>query len=123
MDPVQVIRESIVEGTQFGTLNPDKLGALTVKCISLIVPGIVIGHYIDQWVEVWKRQQSLGTRTLPYVAVQTMANVVAIYVMARVYRPYTDEFQNTYAGLFFSALLFGMQSNYVGNLQTLLGKV
>lgn len=87
---------------------------LNIRSMILIVPAIVIGHYLDELVA--------KTRLSPLksVVLQTFLNVLIIYIMHRLSRAYTREFQVSLAGLFFSALFFGMQTNYLKNLKKVL---
>ena len=87
---------------------------MNVKSMMLIVPAIILGHYLDEIVE------KLKLSNLKSVALQTFLNVFLIYVLHRINYAYTNEFQVSLAGLFFSALFFGMQTNYIKNLKELL---
>lgn len=88
---------------------------LNVKSMLLIIPAIFIGHYIDELVQLLNIQDKKRS-----VAVQTLLNVLVIFVLHKMSTSYTKEFQMTLAGLFFSALFFGMQTNYITNLKSLL---
>lgn len=87
---------------------------MNVKSMMLIVPAIILGHYLDEGVE------RLKLNTLQSVLVQTFLNVFLIFLLHRISVTYTREFQVSLAGLFFSALFFGMQTNYIKNLKVLL---
>lgn len=88
--------------------------ALNIRSMILIVPAIIIGHYLDELVA--------KTKLSPFKAVvlQTFLNILIIYSMHKLSRAYTREFQVSLAGLFFSALFFGMQTNYLKNLKKVL---
>lgn len=88
---------------------------LNVKTMMLIVPAIVLGHYMDELVDNMKLKTNLQK-----VVVQTFLNIALIYALHKISRSYTREFQVSLAGLFFSALFFGMQTNYIKNLKKLL---
>lgn len=88
---------------------------LNVKAMMLIVPAIVLGHYMDEFVDNMQLKTNLQK-----VVVQTLLNVTLIYALHNISRSYTREFQVSLAGLFFSALFFGMQTNYIKNLKKLL---
>lgn len=88
---------------------------LNIKSMLLIVPAIFIGHYLDEFVEKLNIKSKMKS-----VILQTFLNVLVIYILHRLSRSYTSEFQLTLAGLFFSALFFGMQTNYIRDLKSLL---
>lgn len=117
------LQGGIRQGTRFGTKNVRKLSGFKVKVFLLLVPGILLGHYIDQIVDKLKREQKLGKGVLRYVILQTVFSALVMYLMSIYSLEYTNEFQNTYAGLFFVSLFFGMQTNYIVNLQQVLGKL
>jgi biotin transporter BioY len=81
----------------------------------LIVPAIFMGHYIDELVE----KMNIKDKTMS-VTLQTFVNVLVIYILHKVWLSYTKEFQVSLAGLFFSALFFGMQTNYIRDIKGLL---
>ncbi len=114
------IKTSIVEGTTFGPVTNPKLGSLAIKILSLLIPGVLFGHYLDAFVNKLKKDKALGPSTLSYIALQTLLGIVVVWVLINTYKPYTDEFQNTLPGLFFVSLFFGMQTNYVANIQSIL---
>lgn len=89
--------------------------ALNIKSMILIVPAIFMGHYLDEFVELLQIKNKFNS-----VLVQTILNVVLIYILHKLSKAYTQEFQVSLAGLFFSALFFGMQTNYIQNLKSLL---
>lgn len=88
---------------------------LNIKSMLLIVPAIVMGHYLDEFVKRRKFENVVHS-----VALQTFMNIAIIYTLHKVNTSYTKEFQVSLAGLFFSALFFGMQTNYIANLKKLL---
>lgn len=87
---------------------------MNVKAMMLIIPAIVLGHYLDETVD------KLKLSALKSVVLQTFLNILFIYVLHKINYAYTLEFQVSLAGLFFSALFFGMQVNYIKNLKALL---
>lgn len=89
---------------------------LTGKSLLLIVPAILLGHYIDEFVH--KNFGFLNKFTS--VLFQTFLNIFMIYILHKMSRSYTREFQVGLAGLFFSALFFSMQTHYTDNLKSLL---
>lgn len=87
---------------------------MNVRSMMLIVPAIILGHYLDESVD------KLKLSTLQSVILQTFSNVFLIYLLHKINNAYTREFQVSLGGLFFSALFFGMQTNYIKNLKVLL---
>ena len=87
---------------------------LNIKSMMLILPAIILGHYLDEIVD------NMKLKRLNSVILQTFLNVLVIYILHKISTNYTKEFQVSLAGLFFSALFFGMQTNYIKNLKYLL---
>ena len=87
---------------------------LNMRSMILIVPAIVLGHYLDKLVE------RLKISKLNSVVIQTFLNILIIYMLHKINAAYTREFQVSLGGLFFSALFFGMQTNYIKNLKYIL---
>jgi hypothetical protein len=88
---------------------------LNAKTLAMIIPAVILGHYIDVFVE---KQIKLSRRMS--VLVQTLINVSVIYALHLIDYAYTKEFQTTFAGLFFSGLFFGLQTNYITNIKSVL---
>lgn len=122
-DVVSNISTSIKNGTSFGKKDVKYLGGFKIKVLSLLIPGILLGHYVDQIVNKMKRNKVFGEVVLNYIILQTIISMSVIYLLFYLNKSYTNEFQNTYAGLFFVSLYFGMQTNYVSNLQKILGEL
>lgn len=87
---------------------------LNIRSMILIVPAIILGHYLDELVERTKLSK------LKSVALQTVLNILIIYMLHKINSAYTREFQVSLGGLFFSALFFGMQTNYIKNIKYIL---
>lgn len=89
---------------------------MNAKSLILIIPAIILGHYLDEFVEktVVKGEEKKS------VIIQTFLNILIIWTLHKLSVSYTREFQVGLGGLFFSALFFGMQTNYTRNLKTLL---
>ena len=103
---------------KFGT--PDgrnqSLWQLNAKTFALLIPAVILGHYIDKMVESIQHKIGLYMAVL----IQTLLNIVLIYILHRVMYAYSNEFQLTLPGMFFSAMFFGMQTNFLVNLKKLL---
>ena len=93
---------------------------ITTKSLALLLPAILLGHYLDESVKWIQVRNKLGRHVGSYVAAQVLLNTTLIYVVHKVNYGYANEFQMTFAGLFFSALFFGMQVNFISNLKKLL---
>lgn len=107
---------------QFGTDGDnDSFVVMSLKSVALLIPGMILGHYIDRYIHRLEKKEVLGKSMLSYVIVQSIINIVIIFGLHAVYHRYTDEFQRTLPGLYFSGLFFGLQVNYIQNIQTLLG--
>lgn len=105
----------------FGKKDPVNFVGLTIKIISLLIPGAIMGHYLDQYINKLKNQYS-NLHTSYFILLQTLSMIFIFYLLINYLKPYTLEFQSTYAGLFFVAFFFGIQSNYISNIQEVLGK-
>lgn len=87
---------------------------MNVKSMMLIIPAIILGHYLDELVK------KCNLTLKKSVVLQTFLNIFLIYMLHKINYTYTKEFQVSIAGLFFSALFFGMQTNYMNNLKKFL---
>lgn len=124
MNTLQELSASIRDGTSFGKVEyRDKYAAFSTKVLAMLIPGVVLGHYMDQYINKMRREKVLGDRLLTYIVLQTFASVTTIYALQKYSKSFAEEFQNTFAGLFFVAFFFGMQGNYAGALQELMGKL
>lgn len=93
---------------------------INAKSFALLVPAVLLGHYLDESVKWIQNRKKLGNHTFPYVLLQILLNTTLIYIIYKANYSYAHEFQMTIAGLFFSALFFGMQVNFVSNLKRIL---
>jgi len=117
------LHNEVKAGLSFGERNTVRMGGLLIRTSLLLIPGILIGHSIDQAVNKLKRKNKLGTNTVVYVLLQSIIMFLALYSLIFFIKSYADEFQNTYSGLFFVALFFGMQTNYISNIQHVLSEL
>jgi undecaprenyl pyrophosphate phosphatase UppP len=92
----------------------DSFWRLNAKTFALLIPAVVLGHYIDKFIEKSKLKLHLA------IFAQIMLNIVLIYAIHKVMYSYANEFQMTLPGMFFSALFFGMQTNFLNNLKIAL---
>lgn len=86
---------------------------MNIRSLILIIPAIIMGHYLDELIDDRFRPEYS-------VPIQTFLNILIIYLLHKFNQQYTKELQVSLAGLFFSALFFGMQTNYIRNLKKLL---
>ena len=93
---------------------------INVRSFTLIIPAIILGHYLDEGVQYIQKKRTLGGAPLTYVFVQSFVNIALMYGIHKIDFGLTKEFQMTIAGLFFSALFFAMQTNFVDNIKKVL---
>jgi hypothetical protein len=117
------ILRSVSEGLAFGSDNYTSMLSFTIRIITLALPGIVLGHYLDQGIYWTKKQKWLGLSAIPYVFAQIVAWILIFYSIFFFASSYAMEFQGTVAGIFFVTLFFVVQTNFVTNLQTMLGTI
>lgn len=120
MEVIKEIKTDIKEGMTFGRVDSKTFGGLLIKTIALLVPGIVLGYVIDTLSYKWKEEKKFGDNLLTYVVIQTLLSICVFYLLITIVTKYTFEFQTTYAGMYFGSMFFGMQTNYITNLQQLL---
>ena len=117
------VSSNLSEGLTFGTQNHAAFIPFTVKFLALALPGIAIGHYLDQGVFWVQKRRLLGTTPLAYLSLQISAWVILFYILFQFAAAYAAEFQSSVAGIFFVALFFTVQTNFVANLQKVLGSI
>ncbi len=93
---------------------------INVRSFALIIPAIILGHYLDGGVQQLQIRKKLGEAPITYVLLQSFVNIALMYGIHKVNYGLTAEFQMTIAGLFFSALFFAMQTNYIDNIKKVL---
>jgi hypothetical protein len=117
------ILRSVSEGIAFGSDNYTSMLSFTIRIITLALPGIVLGHYLDQGIYWTQTQKWMGSSAAPYTLIQIVAWILIFYSMLYFIPSYATEFQGTMAGIFFITLFFVVQTNFVTNLQTVLGTI
>lgn len=113
--------DHIKNGFRFGDEKDDSFITMTVKSIALLIPGMILGHFVDRYIHGLKKKDALGKSIFTYVLIQSIVNIGIIFLLHYLYRRYTSEFQRTLPGMYFSGLFFGLQVNYIRNIQQLLG--
>lgn len=115
------ITSEISNGFHFNNKNPSKILPLTVKVFTFLFPGVVLGHYIDQYINKLKNEKRLGNNLLVYIFIQTVVSVMIVYYLVNFAKSYTKEIESSIAGVFFASLYFNMQTHYIDNIQHYLG--
>ena len=104
----------IQRATDFGTFRSRKhFFSFTLKCLFYIIPAVILGNYTDITIQKLKKNKKLGKYTIYYILLQTLINILMLYLILLFLNSYTSEFQVTIAGGFFSVLYFGIQTNYM----------
>jgi uncharacterized membrane protein (DUF485 family) len=104
----------IHRATDFGKLRARKnFFPFALKCIFYIIPAIFLGNFTDITIQRMKNEKEFGDYMLYYILLQTIIIISTLYVILIFLTSYTNEFQVTIAGGFFSVLYFGIQTNYI----------
>lgn len=112
------IVDEMRKGATFGTMDPRSAVGFATRFVLLVIPGIVLGHLLDQG--VLAGQHKYKWTPLMCLTLQTGVWFAFFFGLYHLVPAYAWEFQNTYAGLAFVTLFFTVQTNYVANLQTVL---
>jgi hypothetical protein len=115
--------KQISDGFKFGSKHHGHPIPFVIRFLLLAIPGAFLGHYVDQAVLKAQRLELLGKLYGPYVFLQLFIWAGLFYALFVFAPGYTNEFQNSIAGIFFVALFFSVQNNFVTNLQFVLGVV
>lgn len=115
--------DHIQDGFKFGKKHHGHPIPFLIRFLSLAIPGAFLGHYVDQAVLKVQRLNLLGTMKVQYVFLQLFLWAGLFYALFVFAPGYTKEFQRSIAGIFFIALFFSVQPNFVANLQFVLGVV
>jgi hypothetical protein len=110
-------------GLRFGEEAVSDIVPFTVKFLWFVVPAVLLGHVIDQGVSVLQRRKVFGTQRtalVGYLLIQLMAWLLLFFGFYNLTPGYAREFQGTAAGIFFIALFFAVQTNFVDMLQKVL---
>jgi len=95
----------------------------TLKFLSFVVPSILLGHLIDQGVWALQRRKTFSDDRpgkIGYLLIQLTLWLLLFFFFYNFTPGYAREFQGTAAGIFFIALFFAVQTNFVTNLQSVL---
>ena len=107
--------------TDFGSVRSRKhFLSFLLKIWLYILPAITLGNYTDITVQTMQTYQILGDNTFYYILLQTLIIISTLYIFLILFYDFMSEFTNTMAGSYFIVLYFGMQTNYIQMLKTLL---
>ena len=108
----------IDRATDFGTLHAqNNLLSFTLQMMIYIVPAVILGHFTDIVIKKIKSDNVFGKVIINYILLQTMLNIVTLYLFILFLPKFMSEFQTTLSGLYFTALYFSMQPNYIDMLK------
>jgi len=108
----------IDRATDFGTLRSrNDLLSFTLQMMIYIVPAVILGHFTDIAIKKIKSDNVFGKVIINYILLQTMFNIVTLYSFILFLPKFMSEFQTTLSGLYFTALYFSMQPNYIDMLK------
>lgn len=100
--------------TDFGSFRSrENFFSFALKCVFYIVPAVILGNYVDTRMQILKENKTFGDYALYYILLETLINILILYLILLFLANYTSEFQVTLAGGFFSVLYFGIQTNYM----------
>lgn len=57
--------EHIKNGFRFGDEKDDSFITMTVKSIALLIPGMILGHFVDRYIHGLKKKMHLASLYLP----------------------------------------------------------
>lgn len=104
----------IDRATDFGTLRSrNDLLSFTLKIIVYIIPAVILGHFTDITVKKYRTHNVFGKNIIYYILLQTIFNIVTLYLFILFLPRFMSEFQTTISGGYFIVLYFSMQTNYI----------
>ena len=108
----------INRSTDFGTIRSrNDLISFTLKIMIYIIPAVILGHFTDIAIKKIKTHNIFGKNIMYYILLQTMFNIVTLYLFTLFLPKFTSEFQTTVSGGYFGVLYFSMQVNYIDMLK------
>ena len=106
------------KATDFGSFRShENLFSFSLKVLLYILPAVILGHYTDISVKTMKKRKILGTKDINYISFQTLIVILTLFLLTRLLKDFTSEFQQSMAGGYFIVLYFGMQTNYIEMLK------
>ena len=88
-----------------------------MKIIIYIIPAVILGHFADIAVQKSETHKIFGKDIIRYFLLQTIINIVTLYLFILFLPKFMSEFQTTMAGGYFMVLYFSMQTNYINMLK------
>lgn len=114
MKPSKIIQRA----TDFGTVSSRKdLLSFALKITIYIIPSVILGHFTDIAIKKIKTHNVFGKVIIYYILLQTILNIITLYLFILFLPKFTSEFQTTVSGGYFSVLYFSMQPNYIDMLK------
>jgi hypothetical protein len=110
MTPSDIIKSAFEFGTKRSENN---FFSFTLKIFFFILPAIILGKFTDVFVEKLEKNKVLGETMFFYILLQTLINIVTMYLILILFSDFTSEFQVTLAGSYFIVLYFNIQTNYI----------
>ena len=108
----------IDQTTDFGTRRSrNDFLSFALKIIIYIIPAIILGNFIDTNIKKKRTHKVFGKGIIYYILLQTIINIVTLYLFILLLPKYTSEFQMTISGGSFIVLYFSMQPNYIDMLK------
>ena len=100
--------------TDFGTIRSrNDLLSFTLKIVIYIIPSVLLGHFTDTVVQKLKLRKVFGDDSIYYILLQTLLNIVTLYLFILFAPKYMSEFQSTVSGGYFTIFYFSIQTNYI----------
>jgi len=111
----------IGRATNFGTLHSrNDLLSFIIKILIYIIPAVLLGHFTDIAVKKYETHNLFDKSIIYSILLQTIINIVTLYLFILFLPRFMSEFQTTMAGGYFIVLYFSMQTNYIDMLQKYL---
>ena len=114
MNLYNILKDSFDYGS---TRSRNHFPSFALKIATYIIPAVILGHYTDTTVKVFQTNEILGKEVFGYIVLQTLINIITLYLLMVFLSSFSSEFQQTVAGSYFIVLYFGMQTNYIDILQ------
>lgn len=100
--------------TDFGTLRSrNDLLSFSLKIMIYIIPAVILGHFADIFIKNNRIHNVFGKDVIYYILLQTVLNILTLYVFILFFPRFMSEFQTTISGGYFIVLYFSMQNNYI----------
>jgi len=100
--------------TDFGTRRSrNDLFSFALKIMIYIIPSLILGHFTDITIKKIRTINVFGKDNIYYILLQTIFNIITLYLFILYLPKFTSEFQKTMSGGYFIVLYFSMQPNYI----------